>query len=864
MKIGQDTVERIVPSAIEQVRTAIAEVDGREVFFAGTLNSKGLVETVRVCSRGSDGAVPAFLQGLGARDVVLHNHPSGDVAPSEADLELASVFGTHGHGVYIVDNEVTRVYVVVEPFLLTDRKLLDPDQLAGALAPGSPLSKTVPGFEERPQQLEMMQAAIRAFNEDGIAVVEAPTGVGKTIAYLLPAVSWAVKNRERVVISTRTINLQEQIIHKDIPVLAKCVDEKFSAVLVKGRGNYLCRRKLGRALSEASLFDDQADAQAIQGLAEWAEKTRDGSRSDLPYVPAKQVWDRVCSDADLCRPSTCPNAKDCFVTRARRDVAKADILVVNHHMLFADLAIKREMGRFTSLGVLPAYKRIIFDEAHNIEDSATEYFGVRVTRSGVMAVLGHFIQSERGPERGLLPYVKLKVIRDTALPRDEQDQILDLVDNTILPAIAMTREAFATAFDAIRHLTAERCGKIGRDIKWRLTQDILDDEALRDLHTVYVLPAVEEAQNCAKSITSLCTALKQASKAQDDLGRRRDPVDGIPYQLEIAELQSYRDRLVRLANAFAGGTSEKLEENTVRWVEIDSKRDHIVRVVRCPLEVGAPLAEWVYPNLDTVFLTSATLAVRSSFEYLFSRIGLDRLETRPIESCSLDSPFNFEEQALFCIPTDIAEPNEKAFLDEVVDHLREALSITRGHAFILFTSFYALDHAYRQLEQELQDKGIVALRQGAAARTQLLERFRNDPSSVLFATDSFWEGVDVAGDALQCVILPKLPFRVPTEPILEARAEAIDAAGGNAFMEFTVPQAVIKFRQGFGRLIRRRTDRGAILTLDRRIVHKFYGKIFLASLPGVRVVKGPRRGVYAALRAFFASERGGPQNGGKT
>jgi ATP-dependent DNA helicase DinG len=320
---------------------------------------------------------------------------------------------------------------------------------------------------------------------------------------------------------------------------------------------------------------------------------------------------------------------------------------------------------------------------------------------------------------------------------------------------------------------------------------------------------------------------------------------------EMMELQAYSVRLTTLASALMEGTREELEPNTVRWIEIDSADAHIVRVVRCPLEVGKCLAEWLYPNLQTVVMTSATLSVQRGFDYLFSRIGLNLVDPDRIEKAILDSPFDFEQQALLCIAQDIASPDEPRFLEQTVDSVRRILEITKGHALVLFTSFYALDFAHSRLEAELRKARITPLKQGEAARTQLLNRFRKDVSSVLFATDSFWEGIDVAGEALQCVILSKLPFRVPTEPIQQARAEAIDAAGGNSFMSYTVPQAVIKFRQGFGRLIRRRSDRGTVVVLDRRILTKYYGRVFLESLPGVRVVRGPRNRLYEVLQAFY-------------
>ncbi len=842
--IGEPILKRAVPRAVLHMQEAIAEAGGHEVFFAGTLDAAGRVAEVRVCARGNDAAVPALFEVLDTREVVIHNHPSGGLSPSNADLDLASMFSAHGHGMYIIDNEAQRVYVVIEPFLPKQAEWLGPEELHAALAPKSKMARALPQFEVRPQQLEMMDAVADAFNRNGIAVIEAPTGVGKTLAYLLPAALWAVRNKERIVISTRTINLQEQIVFKDIPLLQRCLKEPFTACLVKGRGNYACLRKLERALAEASLFDDEKTQGQMEALAEWVKKTEDGSLSDLPFVPERELWERVCSEADTCAMGACPNQKACFVTKARRAVARADIIVANHHMLFSDVSIKKETGDFSALAVLPNYRRVIFDEAHSIEESATEYFGISATRTGALAALGRFYRMERGRERGLIPFLKVRLTKDcTRLAIQEYEALLKIMDEDLLPAVAVCREAVQTAFQALRAHVAAHCGKIGRDIKWRLTEAVLKDEALRDIHQVHVLPAVEAVRMLVRHCERLYRGLKAVPSEEDG------PEN--PLQTEMLQLNAYAHRLETVANVLSEGTSESLKENTVRWIEIDAKFEHSVRIARCPLHVGKPLAEWVYENLHTVVMTSATLAVQQQFGYLSDRLGLNHVDPGRIRCGILDSPFNFAEQALLGLPDDLPNPDDKSFLEQSVAFIGEALRITGGHAFVLFTSFYALDFTFKRLEGMLREAGSTPLRQGEATRTQLLDRFRSDTRSVLFATDSFWEGVDVAGEALQCVILPKLPFRVPTEPILEARAEAIEAADGNAFMEYYVPQAVIKFRQGFGRLIRRRTDRGVILVLDRRIAARHYGKAFLQSLPEIRIVRGSKQEVAAALTAFF-------------
>ena len=843
----QDIQRRFLPEAARAIQEAIAETGGHEVFFAGSMDSQGRVVSVRVCARGNDEAVPALFEGLDVRDVVIHNHPGGNLMPSGADIELASMYSAHGHGMYIVDNEVLSVYVVVEPFLPKDTTPLDANELARFFSPGGRMASLMPQFEVRPQQARMMEAVSRAFNREGIAVVEAPTGVGKTVAYLTPAILWALTNKERVVISTRTINLQEQIIFKDIPLLKQAIDMPFHACLVKGRSNYVCWRKLNRAFSEATLFDDDEARDQLQTLGEWVEKTADGSKSDLPMSPSRELWERVCSEADTCAMGRCPDQKKCFVSRARREVAKADIIVANHHMLFSDVALKKEAGDFSALAVLPSFKRLIFDEAHSIEDSATEYLGVSVTRMQAMATLGRFQRVEVGRERGLLPLLRAKLVKDCPqLSVRDFESIQVLLDSSLLPALEECRSSLTTAFSVLRSLTAEKCGQIGRDIKWRLTPKVLQDPGLREMHAVYIMPAVDSC----RQFVQLCMRLNERLSGIEPAPNQPES----PVAVELIQLRAFARRIEAAANVLAEGTSEELQENTVRWIEIDAKNEQIVRVVRCPLDVGSSLAEWVYEHLSTVVMTSATLAVERGFDYLFKRLGLNHVPPGRVETLALDSPFNFKRQALLAIATDLPEPNDRSFLEASVEGVRAALRASHGHAFVLFTSFYALDYTHSRLADELREAGITPLRQGQTNRTQLLDQFRGDMSSVLFATDSFWEGVDVAGESLRCVILPKLPFRVPTEPVLEARAEAIEAAGGNAFTEYSVPQAVIKFRQGFGRLIRRRTDRWVIVVLDRRIVSKFYGRVFLRSLPDVRIVRGPGQEVYSALEEFFSPD----------
>lgn len=844
---GELITKRFTPEAAQALQEAIAQAGGREVLFAGKANPAGLVEQVRVCARGNESAVTALFEQLDVRDIVIHNHPSGNLGPSDADLQLAGMYGAHGHGVYIVDNYATQVYVVVEPFLQHDVQPLNLKALHGALHPNGALARSLPGYENRPQQQVMIEHVARAFNEDGIAVVEAPTGVGKTMAYLLPAAEWAMANKERVVVSTRTINLQEQIMHKDLPLLQRALGTQLKACLVKGRGNYLCPRKLERALGEAQLFDEPERKEQLQHIAEWAEQTEAGSLAELPFVPVRGLWEEVCSEADACSLGRCPDKKRCFVGKARREAATADLLVVNHHMLFSDLAIKQETGSFSSMAVLPAYKRLIIDEAHSIEDAATEYFGVSATLRGTLATLGRLHRAERGRERGLLPLLRARFVKDCkGLSVRDFERLQEYLDTTVLPRTGIARHAATDYFAALRALAGASCNEIGREVKWRLTPQVLESAPVREFHAAHAMPFVEEFSQLGDALRAFA---EKTSKALEKNADEENLLAG-----DIAELRAYALRVERIALAIAELTSASLEENTVRWVEIDAEDPQSVRTARCPLEVGKPLADWVYQQLRTIAMTSATLTVGGSFAYLEGRLGLDHVEPARLDTARLDSPFDFARQARLFVPNDFPDPSDRAFDARCQDSLYDLLRASRGRAFVLYTAYSALDRAYRALEPRLKSLGILPLKQGQMPRNLLLERFRADTGSVLFATDSFWEGVDVAGEALESVIIVKLPFRVPSEPVLQARCEAIDAAGGNAFMEYSVPQAAIRLRQGVGRLIRRRTDRGVITVLDKRILTKRYGKTFLDSLPGFPLRALPAAEIPGEIARFLGTE----------
>ncbi len=829
--------------AISALAEQIKDAGGNEVFFVGYLDDARVVRAVEVFARGNEFQTPALLQVAEAGNVVIHNHPSGVLRPSHADIHIASILGNDGVGFYIVDNRVTDLYVMVEPFAEKQTVPLNADELAELLSPDGPIAASLEEYEFRPQQIEMLRAICDSFNEGKIAVIEAGTGTGKTLAYLLPAITYAVSNKERVVVSTNTINLQEQLVNKDLPFLASVLETEFSAVLVKGRTNYACKRKLAEANADLDLFAEERDRSELRAILQWAKTTKDGSKSDLNFVPRSDVWERIQSESDTSLKTKCPFYSECFFYTARRKAATANILVANHHLLFSDLALRSLYGASEN-AVLPGYRRIIFDEAHNLEEVATNYFGIRLTYLGLLRMLRQLYRKKKDTEKGLLYFLSLKLTKlARRLPHEDLIALQGIIQEDGIAGVEklsfVLSETMEKLFEHVRHLRAEE-SRFG-ELKLRLTAEV----TARPEWQNQILPAVKNLVLAMRRFTArLNRLLAGLEKFQSRLDQSAASL--------VIDLRARLDRL----DLAATNIEQVLlvdEPAHVRWLEVKQgyNQTKLVRLSLSPLEVAALLHETVYKPFKSVVMTSATLTVAGRFDYLRQRLGLDLVEAGQVEEKALPAPFDYESQALVAIPIDIPDPRAQEFENVIFEFILEAIKISRGRAFVLFTAYGLMNRAHARLKGQIEALGYNLYKQGEENRHRLLERFKQDVSSVLFGTDSFWEGVDVHGEALESVIITKLPFRVPSEPIVEARVEAIARRGGNAFLEYIVPLAAIKFKQGFGRLIRRKTDRGVVLILDKRVVQKSYGRAFLDSLPRCRFLAGRRQEVLAELQRFY-------------
>ena len=820
--------------AIRLARYFISQNDGNEIVMVGRAGSDGKVCDLRRAAMGDAGSVPAVIATAQPGEILIHNHPSGNVNPSAADIEVAAHAAEKSIGSYIVDNDVINIFPVVERIEPenTATEPVDLDEVAEIFSRNGRLAQSDTSFEFRQPQTEMALSVAEAINFSSVLVAEAGTGTGKSFAYLVPAMLYVSQNKgKRVVISTSTIALQEQLFNKDIPALLKKLDiGDIGTVVLKGRSNYLCKRRYAafRMGSVQTKIDDDASQKTLETVEEidrWLNYTDDGSRSNMNSAVSLDIWNEICADELACEKSKCRFFSSCFFFKARRRANFASLILVNHHLLMADVSMKSAEDE--GEGILPKFDILVIDEAHNIFKSAVSFLGESVSSNSVRKLLGKLYNTNSG--QGLLTRI---------LSNNANSALLKPLEKAVNILSGGFQAKFAHSF------LPELISILGRNSDETLFE--LDDPEKRKEMTDILGKIVTVVTDVTDLIAPVVKLLKEKDDAHTEL---RTVMDDMNRSL-ITDLEGVVAKLASYAGFYSEFCIGTNTENQVFWGE---KSGETLTLTISPLEVQRILAENLYKDTKSIVFTSATLTTSRDahgFDFFYRESGL-ALSEREKKAVSLESCFDYASQIKAFIGGDMPDParDRELFDSASIDAAHDIVKASGGGALVLFTSISHREAALKYFS----DLDFEVISQGKLPVQAIMKKFREDVNATLLATETFWEGIDMKGDTLRNLVIVKLPFRFPSHPFIKryvARLEQETGKGG--FQVYTLPNAVLKFKQGFGRLIRTKSDIGTVTVLDKRIAEKNYGRDFIRSAPaGVKFNVLPVAEIARRVEEFF-------------
>ena len=802
--------DRFSENSLLTIKKYIEENEYKSIILKATFDDNELIQEPFFLCQYKKKNFEEVLSKIKRDEIVIRTTKPNQLYPSDQELEVTEELYNKKNIAYcLLSSELDDFYFVQD----IDRIYLEQIDVKDYFSEEGILVRDI-GFEYRKEQEDMAHAVEKSVNENKKLIVEAGTGTGKTLAYLIPAIRWAVENKKKVIIATNTINLQEQLLLKDIPLAKSIIKEDFSYALVKGRNNYVCKRlfnelALGKNI-DIETYSIEAREQ-IEYILKWGHKTKTGDKADLPFEVLPEVWELIQSTTELCIGKKCPYRKECFYMKTRMEKLEADILISNHHVFFADLNVRAETDFDTEYLILPRYDMVIFDEAHNIESVARSYFSVEVSKISFTRLLNRIYQKKsRKKEKSALIRVE-ESIDDKSLK--DTSQYIQLL-NSIKEETSILQNISDEYFDEIRKMYDSKA-----DMPIRKTLNNFEMIKSRFLENLR-----EKKSFFERKMNEFLNDLMAFSNVIDEEKDKNPEVINFVNHIKI--YKSYIDNF-KFINEFSN-------DDYIYWLDINAKRTNVV-LTATPLNIAQKLSSVLFENLNRLVFASATLATNGNFNYFKNSLGLNG--EKCIEEI-IKSPFNYDEQMSVYIPNDILDSeNINAFVTDASRFILEILTKTQGKAFVLFTSYTMLNQIYYSIGKKLKNAGFEVFLHGEKQRSQLIKEFKESKNPILFGTTSFWEGVDVQGENLSNVIITKLPFLVPTDPIVSAISKKIEEEGRNSFTDYQLPEAIIKFKQGIGRLIRKKSDSGNIFILDSRILKKKYGTLFIQALPSRKNIK---------------------------